>query len=302
MGEVPAFTQPPRSRTSSSPTPVEVSQELLHYGPHPRQTVQARWLEQSQLRPAVVLVHGGYWTRGGRWQVHDLATQLNAAGYSTFTPHYRYNTQAIWPAPRDDLRAAVEAIRRNAPRYHIDPDRIVVVGFSAGGQLALTQGLLGDDPQANGLAGVVAVSAPADPWQAWLDGATPDASGAARKVHTNAQVLAGCLPPLQVRAALTTGSTGNTCADAQWRDASAVNHLSPHDPPLLLIHSDEDFVDPAPIRALATVARRTGVNTQTLLLPGSLHGIDLMANSTVYQALLDFLARVAPMPVTEPGL
>lgn len=302
QAHTPAVSAPPAAASSPTvdPSPSDsaskVREQLIHYGPGERQTLQARWLEHAGTSPAVVLIHGGHWTEGGRWQVRELAQDLNKRGYATFTPHYRLNDTAVWPAQREDLGAALANIRAHAGRYHLDPQRVILAGFSVGGQLALSLALLGDTAQ---VAGVVAVSAPVDPWQAWLDGQEPTANGSARKLHRNAEKLAGCLPALAAQPALRLGATGDPCADGQWRDTIAATHVSPHDPPVLLIHTEGDFVNPAPVRSLATVVQRAGVPVRTVMLAGSEHGVHVLDKPAAMTALLSFLATYAP--VASPG-
>lgn len=87
-------------------------------------------------RIAVLIIHGGGWRSGYRAQHHPLAQRLAALGYVCFTPEYRLSTEALYPAAVHDLKAAIRWVRANAKAYHIDTDKITVMGFSAGGQLA----------------------------------------------------------------------------------------------------------------------------------------------------------------------
>lgn len=88
------------------------------------------------LKTAIIIIHGGGWRSGHRSQHHPLAQQLANRGYVCFTPEYRLSTEALFPSAIYDLKAAIRWVRANAETYNIDPEKIVVSGFSAGGELA----------------------------------------------------------------------------------------------------------------------------------------------------------------------
>ncbi|MDQ3279006.1 MAG: alpha/beta hydrolase fold domain-containing protein, partial [Bacteroidota bacterium] len=93
-------------------------------------------VKSTKKRPALLIIHGGGWRSGNRTQHHPLAQRLAALGYVCFTPEYRLSTEALYPAAVHDLKAALRWMHANAKTYHIDTNRIAVVGFSAGGELA----------------------------------------------------------------------------------------------------------------------------------------------------------------------
>ncbi|WP_345950371.1 alpha/beta hydrolase [Mucilaginibacter sp. PAMB04274] len=94
----------------------------------------------QKLLPAVIIIHGGGWRSGSRTQHHPLAARLAEQGFVCFTPAYRLSTHALYPAAVQDLQAAISWIKANAKKYKVDTQRIVVCGFSAGGQLATLLG------------------------------------------------------------------------------------------------------------------------------------------------------------------
>ncbi len=91
-------------------------------------------------RTAIVMVHGGGWRTGNRLQHQPLAQRLAALGYTVITPEYRLSTEALYPAAVYDVKSAVKWIRAHTRNYNIDIDKIVIAGFSAGGQLAALVG------------------------------------------------------------------------------------------------------------------------------------------------------------------
>jgi len=90
----------------------------------------------KQKRIAIMIIHGGGWRSGNRTQHYPLAQRLADLGYVCFTPEYRLSTEALYPAAVYDLKAALRWIHANAKKYNVDTAKIVVSGFSAGGQLA----------------------------------------------------------------------------------------------------------------------------------------------------------------------
>jgi pectinesterase len=96
--------------------------------------------------PAVLIIYGGGWRSGNRQQHTALAEQLAAKGYACFTVDYTLSTEALYPAAVYDLKAAIRWIRTNASTYRVSSQRLAVLGFSAGGQLASLLSTTGDLP------------------------------------------------------------------------------------------------------------------------------------------------------------
>lgn len=107
--------------------------------------------EQKKAQTAIIIIHGGGWRSGNRQQHHQLAQKLASLGYVCFTPEYRLSTEALFPAAIYDLKAAIRWVRENAEQYNINPDRIVSLGFSAGGELAAFMGTTGNMPLFEGV-------------------------------------------------------------------------------------------------------------------------------------------------------
>lgn len=94
--------------------------------------------------PLVVWVHGGGWLGGSRLPIPNSVTRLLPLGYAVASIDYRLSGQAIWPAQIQDCKAAIRFLRANAGSYGLDPDRIAVMGSSAGGHLVAALGVMGD--------------------------------------------------------------------------------------------------------------------------------------------------------------
>ncbi len=87
--------------------------------------------------PAVIIVHGGGWVNGTKTSyVPPLFDPLSKAGYAWFTINYRMAPAHHFPAPIEDLEAAIRWVKKNANTYKVDPRRIALMGESAGGQIA----------------------------------------------------------------------------------------------------------------------------------------------------------------------
>ncbi len=90
----------------------------------------------NKRRPAMVIFPGGGYEMTSDREAEPIASAYFAAGYNTFTVRYICGPKAKVSNPLYDAAAAIAMVRTNAEKYCIDPDRIAVIGFSAGGHLA----------------------------------------------------------------------------------------------------------------------------------------------------------------------
>jgi dipeptidyl aminopeptidase/acylaminoacyl peptidase len=86
--------------------------------------------------PLVVLIHGGCWMVGTRKDCHRQAVELAERGYAAASIDYRLSEEASYPAAVDDCRVAIKWLKDHASTYNIDPERVALLGGSAGGHLA----------------------------------------------------------------------------------------------------------------------------------------------------------------------
>ena len=114
---------------------IQLEAYLLHNSPE---------YQTGQLRPAVIVCPGGGYTGLSDREAEPIALRFLAHGYHAFV--LRYSVQTRLPAPMLDLANAIALIRRNAQEWLVDPNRIAVCGFSAGGHLAASLGVFWDKP------------------------------------------------------------------------------------------------------------------------------------------------------------
>lgn len=93
-------------------------------------------------RPAIVVAPGGGYQFLSDREGEPIVKEFLAAGFNAFLLRYSIGENAVFPRPLVDMSRAIVHIRENAQRYHVNPDRIFVVGFSAGGHLTASIGTL----------------------------------------------------------------------------------------------------------------------------------------------------------------
>lgn len=98
--------------------------------------------------PVVIAAHGGGWQAGGPVTYRHWGTFFAKHGYAVFAISYRLSKPGAktFPGAVYDVKAAVQFVRANAARFGIDPDRIGLMGDSAGGHLTALVALAGDEP------------------------------------------------------------------------------------------------------------------------------------------------------------
>jgi hypothetical protein len=92
--------------------------------------------------PLVVYVHGGGWEHGDKAgdSINPNNLQWLWQGYAMASINYRLIQHAVWPAQIEDCKAAIRWLKAHARDYGYDPDRLGVVGESAGGHLVALLG------------------------------------------------------------------------------------------------------------------------------------------------------------------
>jgi acetyl esterase/lipase len=100
--------------------------------------------KQSRPTPVVINIHGGGWNHGTKETQTGFSTFFKM-GFAVANVEYRLTPQAAAPAAVEDVRCALLYLVKNSKELNIDVDRIVMMGGSAGGHLALMAGLLQND-------------------------------------------------------------------------------------------------------------------------------------------------------------
>lgn len=201
---------------------------------------------------------------------------------------YRLSRQATFPAQIEDAKAAVRWMRAHAAEYNLAPDRFGACGESAGGLLAALLGTASDVPTwgdgpAAGSSRVQAVAALCPPTDLTLDdpeqarvpellrSADPKRVALGREIASRMKVLTAALggPPSEHRELA--------------REMSPLTHVSPDDPPFMLVHGDRDRLVPlSQSVALQEALLRADVPVELVVVSGAGHGFgrpkpDLMA-------------------------
>ena len=88
-------------------------------------------------RTAIIHYHGGGFTGGSKDGLAAALGPMTQLGYVNIAAQYRLAGVAKWPSQIHDVKAAIRWTRANASRLGVDPARIVIAGYSAGGHLAL---------------------------------------------------------------------------------------------------------------------------------------------------------------------
>ncbi|WAM34280.1 alpha/beta hydrolase [Caldicellulosiruptor morganii] len=101
-------------------------------------------IENGTQNPCIIVFPGGGYTHRAEHEAIPVAKWLNSIGISAFVLHYRVSPYR-YPAASFDAKRAVRLVRYSAKSFNIDPKRIGVLGFSAGGHLASIVGTLFDE-------------------------------------------------------------------------------------------------------------------------------------------------------------
>lgn len=98
----------------------------------------------SSSAPLLVFIHGGYWRKGDKQDYMPYLIPFAQKGYVTATVQYRFTDKATFPAQLLDIKSAIRWLKNNAEIYHIDSDKVALIGGSAGGHLALMSAYTND--------------------------------------------------------------------------------------------------------------------------------------------------------------
>lgn len=226
----------------------------------------ARLRDSRGLAPAIVFIHGGGWRYGHRGLYLDEAQEAARRGYVAATVSYRLTdpdeagrARNPFPAQIGDVKTALRWLRLHAIEYHIDPDRMGVMGKSAGGHLSL---LAGTTDPSNGLEG---------------QANKPDASSRVQAVvnHFGPTDMVSLYESSPKARELLVVLLSGTLAEqeAEYRRASPATYVGADDPPMLTIHGSDDKVVPVEqARQFDRAMQAAGADHTLMVIPGAGHG------------------------------
>ena len=216
-------------------------------------------LTEHLLRPAVVVCGGGAYAFVSPRETEPVALRLAAQGINAYTVEYRTAPTVRYPLPVQDIAAAIAWVRAHAKEDHTDPERISVLGFSAGGHAAASMGVLWHKPE---------LSAPL--------GLTPE------QVRPNAMVL--CYPVITGGPKAHRGSFVNATGSedrTEHEKLSLEKQVTPNAPTTFLWHTWDDEAVPVENSLLmASALKAAGVSCEMHIFQHGHHGLSLCDPTT----------------------
>jgi len=224
---------------------------------------------------AVIQLHGGGF-RGGSKAGTRLTRPLAALGYTGIASSYRLADEASWPAQLHDVKTAIRWTRANASRLGVEPDRVVILGHSAGAHLAICASGTQNDPAFEGAGGL------------------PD-------VRTDLAACIAFYPPAEMGA---NPALAPDASEEVRQSFSPINYVKAGFPPTMLLHGTADLtlsVDQS--LQLYHALRQVGAPVELHVIEGVTHIFDAHADLAEASAMwIDlFLDRHVVDPRTYPS-
>lgn len=247
--------------------------------------------QTKEPKPAILVITGGGFINANKDNYIQERMRLAEEGYVVASMEYRTAPTAVYPEPVTDVKAAVRYLRAHAADFSIDPDRIGVLGGSAGGYLAamagLTNGLAEFDTGDNldvssDVAAVVDLYGVSD-----LTSIGADYASAVQALHRES----GATEALWLKGSpVFTGQGGGVDVYAEEaRAASPIHYVSPSAPPFLIMHGDKDVVvSPSQSAALHEALSAAGADSTRYVVEGAGHGGVPWVQDEVLQVIIDF--------------
>ncbi|GMW01151.1 MAG: hypothetical protein AMXMBFR84_22880 [Candidatus Hydrogenedentota bacterium] len=239
-------------------------------------------------RPGMLVMHGGAWMFGSRYQQAWFCRSFARAGYVVMTFEYRLMPRFAFPYCVDDCRAAHAWFVRNAGRFGVDTARIAAFGASAGGHLAAmlaarpcTNGTL--EPADTAVKAAVVLYGPTATEQ-FLEEPRPGLRGILIKRYFKS--FGG-------------RHFGETLA-SQYSAVSVIPWIKNGCRPMLLVHGTWDHIVPfAQSKRLFDALTRVGAKTQLVPVKNGFHGFDYVyvrERRRVFAAMVQFLREQGLAP------
>ncbi len=208
--------------------------------------------------PLVVVIHGGSWQSGTRLELSELSRHLTSRGYAVASLDYGLAPANTFPAPVEDIRAAFAFLKARSMELSLDMSRVVLLGRSAGAQIALAAAH--DAEPLPGLKGEIVFYGPNDLFLAWR------VPGPKRMIdsHKLLRQYLGGSPAEQPE---------------RYAQASPLLRAGKRSPPTLMIHGGRDeMVWPLHEYRLSEKLVAAGVPHYFLNMPWATHGCDYNFN------------------------
>ena len=226
--------------------------------------------------PAVLIIHGGGWVAGRKDSPREvaLATALAERGFAAMNIDYKLGTPdgsvRCWPQNLHDCKTAIRWLRANSKHLNIDPDNIGVIGLSSGGHLACLTGFTQSE-----------------------DGLEPE--GPHENEFSDVKCIVDFYGPIDTSKHDDIGILGKTRQEAPWmyRQFSPLSHLNKNDPPVLIIHGEDDtIVEVQHSRVLSEALAKLEIEHELEIIQGAGHGFGIeLAEKNILATLLTFLKR-----------
>lgn len=244
------------------------------YGSHSRQRLDVYTPKRrgGELKPVLVFLYGGSWNSGTKSDYGFAGAAFSGRGFVTVIPDYRLVPEVRFPGFLEDSAAAVRWARDNARRFGGDPNRIVLVGHSAG---AYNASMLALDRRWLERAGV-----PASAIKGWAG-------------------LAGPYDFLPLDVNSTREAFGQT---ADLAATQPINFVSRDDPPAILVTGDGDTtVAPKHTLHMAELLQAKGVTAETRVYRGVGHVGIMLAVAAPLRRRAPVLADVTTFLQAQAG-
>lgn len=225
-------------------------------------------------KPAIIYFPGGGFTSAEHNKFIEMRMALAEAGFVVAAAEYR-TVPNTFPAPVVDAKAAVRYLRQHASDYGIDPERIGVLGDSAGGWLAQMLGTTNLDKtydkgdfldQSSDVQAVVSLYGLSD-----LRSIGEGFSPAVQKVHNSPAVTEALI----LNGPAFRNFAGKTIPDSSEKalQASPIGHLDGPKPPFLIMHGSKDsLVSPKQSANIYQALKDKGADVEYILVKGAEHG------------------------------
>jgi acetyl esterase/lipase len=228
--------------------------------------------------PIIMQIYGGSWRTGEPSNEEWFSRHFAQRGYLVVAIDYRHAPEWIWPEQVVDVRSALYWISERSPGFGGDPSRIVLVGRSAGAQLAMR---LAYQEGPSSIRGVVNYYGPVDLADGWRNPPRPD--------------------PVNVRSILESfiGGTPNQKPE-HYRHASPITYVSRTSAPTLSLYGARDHIVDARFgRMLDAALEKAGATSVLLELPWSEHAFDAVPYGTGRRISLHYTERFIAWAVTQ---